>query len=196
MNSFLTLVAALAVVATAGAPPESPERFVFTDASSLWVTGTSSLHDWQCDAAGISGWVSIDGGDQPTAIPSAEITVSAANLECNNGTMNRKARGALNVDDNPEIRFELTSAEVVASAGADFGVRTTGRLTIAGQTQEVSMTVNGFWIEDGQVRLTGALPVTMTNFGVDPPRAMLGTLKTGDDVVVHFDAVAAPSRDL
>jgi hypothetical protein len=36
----------------------------------------------------------------------------------------------------------------------------------------------------------------MSDYGIDPPTAMLGTLKTGDDVVVHFEAVGAPTNDL
>ncbi len=31
----------------------------------------------------------------------------------------------------------------------------------------------------------------MSEFGVDPPRAMMGTLRTGDRVTVHFAVTAA-----
>jgi hypothetical protein len=33
----------------------------------------------------------------------------------------------------------------------------------------------------------------MTNFGVDPPTAMLGALRTGETVTIRFDVTAAPS---
>ena len=54
------------------------------------------------------------------------------------------------------------------------------------------MIVEGRRLPDGQFRLTGSLPLLMTDFGIDPPKAMPGTLKTGDRVVVHFDVVVAP----
>ena len=34
--------------------------------------------------------------------------------------------------------------------------------------------------------LTGQLPIRMTDYGIKPPTAMMGTIKTGDDVKVTF----------
>jgi hypothetical protein len=32
----------------------------------------------------------------------------------------------------------------------------------------------------------------MTDFGIDPPTALLGTLKTRDEVTVYFDVTVSP----
>jgi hypothetical protein len=29
----------------------------------------------------------------------------------------------------------------------------------------------------------------MTDYGIEPPKALMGTIKTGDDIVVHLDTV-------
>jgi polyisoprenoid-binding protein YceI len=108
--------------------------------------------------------------------------------------MNKKTRNALKADDHKSISFKLTKAEIVPGTGKAFSVKTTGQLTIAGKTNTVTTTVKGEVLANGNLQLTGALPVTMSTYGVDPPTAMLGTLKTGDDVTVHFKAVAAPAK--
>jgi hypothetical protein len=35
--------------------------------------------------------------------------------------------------------------------------------------------------------VTGKVPVTMTTWGIKPPTLMLGALKVGETVTVHFD---------
>jgi polyisoprenoid-binding protein YceI len=196
MSRLSISLVVLLLVMLAGWHSNITTRFNLTEVSTLWVTGTSSLHDWRCDAAQVDGWVDAEVGETLTGIPRAEMTVQAKGLECKNGTMNKKTYTALNADNNPAIRYKLTKAEVVPGAEKGFSVKTTGQLTIAGKTRTVTMKVNGNMMPNGQIRLTGELPVTMSDYGIDPPTAMLGTLKTGDDVVVHFEAVGAPTNDL
>jgi len=194
MTRLSILLAAL-VLLVAGWRTEPRVRFTLTDASTLWVTGTSSLHDWRCDAGQVNGWLELEAAEAAANISGSEITV-ATSLECKNGTMNRKTRGALKADDHPTIRFAMTSAEMMSSSDDRFEARVTGELTIAGESRSVATTVAGLWTDEDGVHVAGELPVTMTDYGVDPPRAMLGTLKTGDNVTVHFELVAVPLRDL
>ncbi len=171
--------------------PAPPTRYVLTDASTLKVTGTSSLHDWHCDAARVTGWIDATTDGSKVAVAGSEIRMRTTALDCKNGTMNGKVREALAADANPTIMFTLSSAEVGAGTGSGFAVKTTGRLTIAGQTRTVTATFQGTTMPDGRLHFTGQLPVKMSDYGIKPPTAMLGTLKTGDDVVVHIDLLAA-----
>ena len=189
-----TIVTMLLVV-LAGWQTDKTTRFVFTDASALWVTGTSSLHDWQCDAAQISGWLDAELGDKVTSITASEINVLANALECKNGTMDKKTQKALRAEEYPNISFKLSQAQVVKDSSNTFTLATTGQLTVAGVTQTVSMTVAGQLTNDGQIQLAGSLPITMTAFDIKPPTAMLGTLKTGDEITVHFEATAKRASD-
>lgn len=193
MTKLYIPLAALMLVLLAAWQPNPTTRYTLTEISTLWVTGTSTVHDWQCDAAQVKGWLDAEVGERVTGIPVAEISVPTA-LDCKNGTMDKKTRNALKADDHPNITFKLTKAEVVPGTGNAFSVKTTGQLTIAGVTNTVSTTVKGEMLANGNLQLTGTLPVTMSNHGVDPPTAMLGTLKTGDDVVVHIKAVAKPAK--
>jgi hypothetical protein len=45
---------------------------------------------------------------------------------------------------------------------------------------------------DGGVRAEGTLPLLMTDFGVKPPTALLGTLRTDNKFTVKFSLVVGP----
>lgn len=190
------LLTALLLTMLTGWQADTPTRFVFTEASALWVTGTSTVHDWRCNAAQVDGWLNTNAGEALTGITQAEVTVQADGLECKNGTMDKKTRNALKADEHPTIRYELTAAEVLPGTEKGFRVQTTGRLTLAGQTHTVTATVQGQVTPNGQIRLMGELPIVMSDYGINPPTAMLGTLKTGNAVTVHFEVVAAPASGL
>lgn len=163
--------------------------------SKLRVEGTSSVHDWACEVKAFTG--SIEGGTaaQPTSVLEAlshvQVTVPVAALECKNGTMNKKAQEALKADENPAIQYVMQSAEVQAE-GTDgwTTMKATGQLRIAGVEKPMTMTVKGRRNDDGTFRFTGSTPLLMSDFGMKAPTAMLGAMKTGDRVVVHFDVLA------
>ena len=98
--------------------------------------------------------------------------------------MDKKTKGALKEKDNPEITFTLSD---VSEISAD-SVTANGDLTIAGTTKTVQMKVAYQVNEDGSVTFSGSQPINMTDYKVDPPSAMLGSIKTGEDVKVNFEA--------
>jgi polyisoprenoid-binding protein YceI len=67
-----------------------------------------------------------------------------------------------------------------------------GSLTIAGTEKTVNMDVVTKRLTDGSLRADGELALKMTDFGVKPPTALLGTLRTHDDVKVKFQLSLAP----
>lgn len=185
-RSFL-LAFALLSLAAAGWVVQS---FTFESSSKIWVEGTSSVHDWDCQVAQFAGTVDAETGDNGlTALNGTTLAVPVRGIDCDNGTMNNKLRDALGT---APIRYTLSSATPGApSAEGWFTIRTTGNLTIAGTTRPVQMEVKAKAIDGGRFRFTGQHALKMTDFGVDPPTALLGTLKTGDQVTVHFDATVS-----
>lgn len=185
------LLAVLGLVFLAGwAALRAPVQLVVQpDQSTLRVEGTSSLHDWTCEATTLSGTLDVEAAPEAAAlvaIAKVKVTVPAAALECNNGTMNRKTRDALKADEAPEIRYTLQRA----AFRGDGTVEATGLLRLAGVERAVTMTVKTLPAKDGGFRFTGSLPLKMTDYDIKPPTAMLGALKTGDRVVVSFDILA------
>lgn len=191
MNRHFIAFAALLFLVVTGWQT-SGTHYVLVDESTLWITGTSSVHNWKCDAGEVDGWIVTEGSETLSGFSQAEITVQADGLSCKNGTMDKKTHKALRADEHPIIRYTLKAAEVTTNDNTGFTASTSGTLTVAGETRTVKATVKGQRMPDGQLRFSTELSVTMSDYQIDPPTALLGTLKTGDEVTVHFEAVAAP----
>jgi polyisoprenoid-binding protein YceI len=184
-----TLSATLLIVVGLGlAGWQAMERFSFASGSRIWVEGTSTVHDWSCDADQISATLDATTGDAAlTGLSALTVTIPVAGMDCDNGTMNGKLRDALGTSP---IRFTLSNARVASPNGGRFVVEANGQLTIHGTSRAQRVTAQGQVLGNGRYRFTGSVPVTMSQFGVDPPTAMLGTLRTGDRVTVRFDVTA------
>jgi polyisoprenoid-binding protein YceI len=188
-------ILAILLVATVAVATERV-RFAPASASSIKITGTSTLHEWTMQGTTINGAIDIApevAADplQPEAWKSERaalvtVKIPVAAIKSEHDRMNRIMLEAMKAAANPEIRYELTEAVAEKSGGEEFVVKTKGKVTIAGVTRDLEMNVTAK--RDGAKRylLTGEAPIKMTDFGITPPVTMLGTLKTGNDVRVTF----------
>jgi polyisoprenoid-binding protein YceI len=157
--------------------------------SRLWIEGTSTKSDWTVQASEVKAEMAIDG----ESIESVKVTVPSAKIISNKSTiMDRLMHGALKVTEHPVITYELDE-DVAGIGSAMFSVETSGKLTLAGVTKSVAFTVQGQRLDGGKIRLKGTMPLKMSDYGITPPNAMFGALRTADDVTVHFEVVVAPA---
>lgn len=161
------------------------QQFTFAAGSRVTVEGTSTVHDWTCTATQISGSFNATAAEAGlTGMGGLTVTIPVAALDCNNGTMNGKLREALGTS---AIRFTAPNVAAAAASGGRFAVDASGQLTIKGNARATRVQAQGQALGGGRYRFTGSVPVTMSQFGVTPPTAMMGTLRTGDRVTVRFD---------
>lgn len=181
-GSMIAMTVVVAAVATAGAQLAITRSYSLAKESRIWFEGTSTVRSFKCTAPKVAAVVDGDASAAPgELIQSASLTISVAQLECNNGTMNEHMRKALKASTNPDITWKMTSYAVQGS-----NVALSGRLTIAGKENAIEIRGTGT-TENGVLRFKGSKPLKMTDYGVKPPSLMLGTMKVGDPVTVSFD---------
>lgn len=186
----LNAVALLALAGLLLAQTTAAQDLTLDAESRLWIDGTSNRDDWTVHAREISG--SANASDDAIVPNELEVIVDASRIESGESTiMDRLIRQALKVSEHPTITYELVRAE--ATDGDDAVLRTTGRLTLGGVTNEIEMDVEGERSADGSLRFTGSTPLKMTDYDLTPPTAMFGALRTADDVTVHFDVTFVPA---
>ena len=159
--------------------------------SRVTVQGDSNLHPWSCTSVHPAARIELD-LQSPQLARSLSLRVPISSLDCGDGKMNEKMRDALKAEAHPDIEFHLIRAEPVAAQPRQ--LKATGALTIAGKTRTVSFPVDVEIGAEGPAKATGKVAILMTDYGVEPPTALL-VLKTYDQVVVsfeiHTDAAAA-----
>ncbi len=155
--------------------------------SSFSIFGTSTLHDWEVVAEQQSGTISIDFADQPH-INKLEMVIQAESLKSGKTKMDKNTYKALKTSEYKTITFKYTGTKDVKDLGnGKYDVTILGNLTVAGVTKPVA--IKFILKKDGQkLNLTGQKHIRMTDFNVDPPTALLGTIKTGDDITLKFNS--------
>ncbi|REG87807.1 YceI family protein [Winogradskyella sediminis] len=165
------------------------QNYILNNSSSvLEVHGTSSLHDWTLETEKQSGKLVVTNA-QDLEISSLTFSVEAESLKSGKSTMDKNTYKALNTDDYKTMNFSLTSLKQVTKVSdQSFKVSALGKMTISGVTKSITidMTVK---VEGNKVLLNGEKSFNMTDFGVDPPKALLGTIKTGDKIKIAFKSV-------
>jgi polyisoprenoid-binding protein YceI len=193
MRTARLMTIALTIAAAASAGAQSTTRVPVGPTSKLWIEGTSNVHNWKCETTTLDAAIDLDGlAAQLTAAPKAlkkvTVKIPVKSLKCGHGKMDDNMYKALKADDKSEIVYLMSSFETLSSENKDeFTLRTVGTLTIAGKENPVTMDVAATRFTDGTIKATGTVPIKMTAFGVQPPSAMFGTIKTGDEVKVKFE---------
>ncbi len=152
--------------------------------STMMVTGTSSVHDWESDVESFSGTATITSAENVIeSIDLLKVDVVAESVKSGKRIMDNKTKDALDVENNPTITFAFTDVEEVTANS----VTVAGKLTLAGVTKDITLTGEYAYNTDGSLWITGSQPVVMSDYGIKPPTAMMGALKTGDEVNVEFN---------
>jgi len=189
----IALVTAAAMTANA-----QVARASLAPASKIWIEGTSNVHDWKMEAKQIDAQIELDAAGLAAApaamLKKVTLTIPVTALKSEHAKMDKLMAEALKAQAFPEIKFEMTSATPRSAKADAFTLETKGKLTIAGVTRDVAFDVQGTRNADGKYTLIGQAPIRMSQYGIKPPTAMMGTIKTGDDVKVTFRWIVEKTR--
>jgi polyisoprenoid-binding protein YceI len=156
-------------------------------ASQMEVLGTSNIHDWELTVEDIKGTLEVTKKDNVLkSIENLQLSILTESLKSGKGGMDKNTFKALNTSDYKNITYTLKGVESInPKSGKDYTISTTGDLMIAGVTKSVSI-VFDVQILAGQITLKGEQEITMTDYKIDPPKALFGTITTGEKVIIKF----------
>ena len=193
-SSYTALVAALVIAPATLAWTTTAGTLTLDPESTLWVTGTSNVRDFEC----LAKTLTVNIGSLPGAIAlvaagekgvtTVDVRIPAAQLDCKNGKMNSHMLKALKAAENPEIAFALKSYELTPAA-ANIDVALTGDLTLGGATRTITVNAKASPTDGGSLKVAGTKDITLSEYGLKAPTLMMGTLKVSDVVQVHFDLI-------
>jgi len=156
--------------------------------STMVVYGTSNIHDWDVNTESYEGTISFEDASQGK-IDALNITVIAESLKSGKGGMDKNTYKALKTNDYENISFTLTKIGAITTKGENsFAIQATGNLNIAGKTNTINIEFVAD-IANNQVKLVGEKKIKMTDYNIDPPKALFGTITTGDEVIIKFESI-------
>ncbi|CAM3782229.1 YceI family protein [Flavobacterium cucumis] len=190
MSKFKTQIRTLLTLLIVGCNMSTliaQESKVVLAESNLKVLGTSNLHDWEINAKAMSGKASlaIEANDLK-AIKNLDFSVEVEQLKSGKSGMDNNTFKALNSKTYKTINFKLVSVTKISEKSENnFTIETQGDLTISGVTKRINQTFAVKLVGKKAV-FSGKTKIDMTVYGVKPPTALMGTIKTGKDVTVDY----------
>ncbi|MDZ7847890.1 MAG: YceI family protein [Owenweeksia sp.] len=79
--------------------------------SSLKVSGTSTVHDWEMEAKGMNGVMNVDLYEDSMDIKNLSLTVEVNSLKSGKSVMDGKTYDALKEEKYPTINYKMTEAK-------------------------------------------------------------------------------------
>lgn len=183
-----------------------PICYVPTDSSRFLIEGQTNVHGFTCLATNIEGFVQLpearsDRANPYPVVPEVEalLHVLIRSFECGKRRMNRDLYEALKADRHPYIRVTVKAVTVrdtpsVSEDPGTYRLEVSGSLAISDSTRKVRFELRGRRIRSGLVRGAGTLELEMSDFGIEPPSAVLGLIQVKNEITVRFDIEGTSGR--
>ncbi len=164
------------------------EYHLSNEQSELKVYGTSSLHDWHIVTEEQKGYVIVDQGTD-FFIKKLDMEAVSESLKSGKNGMDKNTYKALNTKKYKTIRFQLSETKNITKLNDNnYNVESFGKLKIAGVTKIIALKF-ALNLGNNQVCLKGEKTLKMTDFGIEPPKALFGTITTGDEITIKFNTI-------
>ena len=162
-------------------------QYKLAGGGSMEIKGTSTLHDWEMKSSALSGQADFQiEGAELKGIPTLNFTMAAETLKSGKDAMDKNAYKSLKTSSNKNITFQLTRVTSVTKSGSGYEVTAEGKLQIAGTTKTTTIkalcTVSG-----NTIKCKGEKTFKMSEYQVEPPSFMFGSVKTGDEITALFE---------
>ena len=192
-SGFALLVSA--AVLTPLAAQETSRAPLTIAGTRVEIAGTSNVHAYTAStrvvrltrvqvAGSVAGESFWDDIVKPGRLAAFEIAIPAESLSSEKDGLDKNMHKALKVQEHADITFRLVRFE----AGTNGAMNAIGLLKIAGVEREVTLALKTERTDAG-LAVKGEVQLLMTDFGITPPKAMLGMLKTDPKVTVTVETV-------
>lgn len=154
--------------------------------------GTATTGSWSVECAAIGGFVELDAAfPEGSTKPKVEISVTVRQLKSGKKAMDAVMHDAMKQSSHAKIGYKVLELKPKgAASGGKSEFDATGTLTVAGVTRTNTMPVTIERLDKTKLKITGAISIKMTDFGIKPPSPDIpggSIIKTGDDVKISFE---------
>lgn len=170
-------------------PAFSQDLYKILPASSVQISGTSTLSNWVVRSQSLSGEMTFSATSKTAktagTIKNAKAVLEVSSIKSEKGeTMDNKMYGALKMESHPQITFALSQPIDIANVPAKLSA--TGNVTLAGVTRSMNFDVQFISAENG-FHIQSKKSLKLSDFEIEPPTAMFGQIETGDEIVVELE---------
>ncbi|MDZ7717231.1 MAG: YceI family protein [Balneolaceae bacterium] len=191
-QKIISLLAVLLL--TAGVSIGQDVQLNIQDSPNMHLYGEANIKSWDAAINQVDGTLTLQNIENLTAesltadaFQNLSLTIPVEKIEAESDGLTKNLHKYLKEDDYPNITFELNNVtDITEQQDGSLLVTASGVITAAGTENPVDMQVTANLIDDG-IQFTGKKELLMTDFGIDPPTAVFGTIRSRDEIRIEFD---------
>ena len=164
-----------------------------TEIQQFKIDGDSNVRSWDADITEAEGTIIFSaiedftlGSLNSELFKSMNLTIPVSGIESDSGRLTSNMHGYLKRDEHPTITFNLTEVTAIELDGDKATITANGVINAAGVDQDITMIVDTVVNENGSVTFSGTQNLLMTDFDIDPPTAVMGTIRSRDEIVINY----------
>ena len=154
----------------------------------IFINGTSTLHDWRSEvtSAKLKGNFEFN-GTELINLNGVYVSLPVTGIKSTQGSvMDKKTWTALKYTSHPNITFRMNKLVNIKEVSSGYTVEVSGVLTIAGKSRTVQLKTECTYLGNDTFEFSGLHAFKMSDFSVEPPTALFGSISTGDDITIDF----------
>ena len=196
-SSFVLAMGAIATAFVALTPLAAQDQALLRlSAARVSIAGTANTYPFTASSTDVRlsriALAPVEGerlqsAARPGGLDAFEIAIPAASLTSTTEGLDKNMHKALKSAEHPDITFKLIRLEAGA---APTTLQAVGLLKIAGVEKEVALNLR-VAVNASTITVFGDVALVMTDYGITPPTAVLGMLKTDPKITVTFETVLA-----
>lgn len=178
---------------TAGTAFAQDITLTASESSSMIIDGDSNVHNWEAEATQVNGTLVLQNIESVTAenltpesFKSLSLTIPVEGIDAESGGLKKNIHKYMKKDDYPNVTFELNNVTDISNQNGSLLITGNGVITATGNDYTADMQVTAT-VQNGNIHFTGEKELLMTDFGIDPPTAVFGTIRSHDEVIIRFD---------
>lgn len=155
--------------------------------SKLSILGTSNVTDFEClydndfRIDTLSHYLALDQGIIKVSGDTLKLIIE--NFDCGKRGINKDFRSSLKSDEYPSIDISLISFKQSNRLLKEVNVL----ISLAGSEKIFELEFTSSYLENGLIKIEGEQKLTMSDFNITPPRALLGLIKVRDELTIKFE---------
>jgi polyisoprenoid-binding protein YceI len=187
MKKYMLILLPAVLLISAGEPAK--DTYILTRDYTVTIDGTMNRRDWQEKVGEVTGeMTAVVNEDKSVELTAIRISMQVLSIKSDMGRlMDKKTYEALKAAAYPEILFTLNAPlKLTQVRDRQTAIPVRGQLALAGVSKPMIMLVKTFAISQGVLQFEGSQTITMRDYGVRPPTALFGTMRSGPDITIHF----------
>ncbi|MEP0006452.1 MAG: YceI family protein [Balneola sp.] len=155
--------------------------------SKLSILGTSNVTDFEClydndfRIDTLSHYLTFDQGIIKVSGDTLKLKIE--NFDCGKRGINKDFRSSLKSNEYPSIDISLISFKQSDTLLKAVNVI----ISLAGSEKQFELEFKSSYLENGLIKIEGEQKLTMSDFNITPPRALLGLIKVRDELTIKFE---------